>query len=180
MRTLTDASVALDPSKGTDAKFGDYSAFVLMMLAPDGVLYIDADLAIRNTAIIVDTALEIQCTFQPDGFCVEVNQFQQLLADELSRTSQQRSIMLPMYTIDNRVNKLVRIRRITPYLVQKRMRFKGGSPGARLLVEQLRDFPNGDHDDGPDALEMAIRLAGIMLSQPHEEVLGTVFDVPTF
>jgi hypothetical protein len=25
------------------------------------------------------------------------------------------------------------------------------------LVDQLRDFPIGDHDDGPDALEMAIR-----------------------
>ena len=74
-------TAALDPSKGTDAKFGDYSAFAMMMLGPDGVLYIDADLAIRNTAIIVDTALEIQRTFQPDCFAVEVNQFQQLLAD---------------------------------------------------------------------------------------------------
>jgi hypothetical protein len=27
------------------------------------------------------------------------------------------------------------------------------------LVNQLRDFPLGDHDDGPDALEMAVRLA---------------------
>jgi len=36
---------------------------------------------------------------------------------------------------------------------------KSGSPGTRLLVDQLRDFPAGDHDDGPDALEMALRLA---------------------
>jgi hypothetical protein len=27
------------------------------------------------------------------------------------------------------------------------------------LVDQLRDFPAGAHDDGPDALEMALRLA---------------------
>jgi hypothetical protein len=33
------------------------------------------------------------------------------------------------------------------------------SPSTHLLVEQLRDFPCGAHDDGPDALEMAIRLA---------------------
>jgi phage terminase large subunit-like protein len=39
------------------------------------------------------------------------------------------------------------------------LRFKANSPGARLLVRQLRDFPNADHDDGPDALEMAVRLA---------------------
>jgi hypothetical protein len=43
-------------------------------------------------------------------------------------------------------------------------RFKGGSPGARLLIEQLRDFPCGDHDDGPDALEMAVRLGNDMFA----------------
>jgi hypothetical protein len=30
----------------------------------------------------------------------------------------------------------------------------------KALVDQLRDFPTGAHDDGPDALEMALRLAG--------------------
>jgi hypothetical protein len=34
----------------------------------------------------------------------------------------------------------------------------------------LRDFPNGDHDDGPDALEMAVRLAGELLAQTHDPV----------
>lgn len=67
--------------------------------------------------------------------------------------------MMPHYSIDNRVNKPVRIRRLTPLLSQGKLRFKGGSPGTRLLVEQLQDFPNGDHDDGPDALEMTLRLA---------------------
>jgi predicted phage terminase large subunit-like protein len=170
-------TVALDPSKGTDAKFGDYSAFAMMMLGRDGVLYVDADLAIRNTAIIVETALEIQRNFQPDGFCVEVNQFQQLLADEMDRMSRERGILLPLYTINNQVKKVVRIRRLTPWLAQKRLRFKGDSPGARLLVEQLRDFPNGDHDDGPDALEMAIRLAEGMFNEMEETVVGTVDDV---
>jgi hypothetical protein len=32
------------------------------------------------------------------------------------------------------------------------------------LVDQLRDFPQGSHDDGPDALEMALRLAEALLS----------------
>jgi hypothetical protein len=29
--------------------------------------------------------------------------------------------------------------------------------GGQLLVDQLRDFPNGDHDDAPDALEIGVR-----------------------
>jgi hypothetical protein len=39
------------------------------------------------------------------------------------------------------------------------LRFKANSASTRLLVEQLRDFPAAAHDDGPDALEMALRLA---------------------
>jgi predicted phage terminase large subunit-like protein len=69
------------------------------------------------------------------------------------------------------VNKLVRIRGLTPYLARGRIRFKGGSAGTQLLVEQLRDFPLADHDDGPDALEMAIQMASELLS-------GTSCDSP--
>lgn len=160
--------VALDPSKGVESKFGDYSAFVKLMVSA-GILYVDADLAIRNTRIISDTAAEIQRTFRADWFGVETNQFQQLLAEDLRRRGEELGVIMPLYTINNDVNKLVRIRRLTPYLSQKQIRFKGGSPSAKLLVEQLRDFPNGDHDDGPDALEMAIRLAGTLLDHAYAE-----------
>jgi len=159
--------VALDPSKGTDSKFGDYSAFAILMVS-DGVAYVDADMAIRNTTIITEVAVELQRQFQPDWFGVEVNQFQQLLADDLRRRGDEQGIMMPLYTINNQVNKLVRIRRLTPLLSQKRIRFKGDSRGARLLVEQMRDFPNGDHDDGPDALEMAVRLGGQFLQEQQD------------
>jgi hypothetical protein len=46
-----------------------------------------------------------------------------------------------------------------------RLRFKSDSPSTRLLVQQLQEFPVGDHDDGPDAAEMAIRLAAELLSR---------------
>jgi hypothetical protein len=78
--------------------------------------------------------------------------------------------MLPLWTIDNRVPKLVRIRRLTPSLSIGRMRFKAGSRGAKLLVEQLRDFPCGEHDYGPDALEMAVRLSGLLLRCPSDKI----------
>lgn len=162
-------AMALDPSKGKDARFGDYSAFVMLQLASDGTLYVDADLAVRNIAVIVDTALELSRNFQPDAFAVETNQFQELLATELLRVAQERRMFLPLYPIDNRVSKVVRIRRLTPLLAQGRIKFKAGSPGARLLMEQLRDFPHGDFDDGPDSLEMAFRLAGQYLASQWED-----------
>jgi len=58
------------------------------------------------------------------------------------------------------VAKPLRIRRLGPALARRRISFNAGSWGARELVNQLRDFPIGDHDDGPDALEMAFRLLG--------------------
>jgi len=71
---------------------------------------------------------------------------------------QQEKVHLPIYGLNNQTNKQVRIRRLGTYLAQRKLRFKSHSPGTALLVEQLRDFPVGDHDDGPDALEMALRL----------------------
>jgi predicted phage terminase large subunit-like protein len=81
-----------------------------------------------------------------------------------------RTMDLPLRTIENYENKVVRIRTLTPFLARGIMRFKGDSPGARLLVDQLRDFPLGDHDDGPDSLEMAVRLlAHLIRPEPVEE-----------
>jgi hypothetical protein len=43
------------------------------------------------------------------------------------------------------------------------LRFLRSSAATKVLVDQLRDFPTGAHDDGPDALEMALRLAEDLL-----------------
>lgn len=158
--------VALDPSKGRDAGYGDYSAFVKLHVGTDKKLYVDADLDVRNIAIIVETAVEISRTFKPDGFAVETNQFQELLAAEMDRVGKERGVGMPLYRFDNSVPKIVRIRRLTALLAMGAFRFKSNSRGAQLLVQQLRDFPHGEHDDGPDALEMAIRLAQGLLKPP--------------
>jgi hypothetical protein len=47
------------------------------------------------------------------------------------------------------------------------------SQGSRLLLDQLGEFPRGDHDDGPDALEMAVRtLNGIAATEYDSEELA--------
>ena len=78
-------------------------------------------------------------------------------------TSRLRTLAARPAAIVNHVSKPVRIRRLGPYLSSRRLRFKSASPGTRLLVEQLQTFPLSDHDDGPDALEMALRLAAELL-----------------
>jgi predicted phage terminase large subunit-like protein len=148
----------LDPSKGKDAQQGDYSAFVKLGMDKDLVLYVEADLQRRPTPQIVADGVEWVRQFRPDGFAIEINQFQELLVAELKRVGLQQKVPLPVYSVNNQVNKQVRIRRLGTYLAQRKLRFKARSGGTALLVEQLRDFPVGEHDDGPDALEMALRL----------------------
>ena len=50
---LVVKTMALDPSKGSDARRGDYSALVLLGVDRQGMLYVEADLARRPTPQIV-------------------------------------------------------------------------------------------------------------------------------
>jgi predicted phage terminase large subunit-like protein len=150
--------MAIDPSMGAGEK-GDYSAIVSVALHHQGTMYVDADLERRDTRRIVADCLRLAGNFRPHAVGVEANQFQQLLADNIAEQSRQAGMMLPIHSLINRENKRVRIRaRLTPYLARGELRFFRDSPGARLLVEQLAAFPLAHHDDGPDALEMAVRL----------------------
>jgi predicted phage terminase large subunit-like protein len=153
-------TMALDPSKGADARRGDYSALVVLGVDRAGMLYVEADLGRRPTPEIVATGAEWFRRFQPDVFGVESNQFQDLLAGQFEGEFRRQGILAARPVgIENRTPKVVRIRRLGPYLSTGRLRFKNQSASTRLLVEQLMQFPIADHDDGPDALEMALRLA---------------------
>jgi predicted phage terminase large subunit-like protein len=162
---LAVKTMALDPSKGGDDRRGDFSALVMLGVDRRGKAYIEADLRRRPTPQIVADGVELFRRFRPDVFGVEANQFQDLLAGEFEAEFRRQGILGPRpWPLENRTNKLVRIRRLGPYLSSRRLKFKNNSPGTRLLVEQLREFPVGDHDDGPDAAEMALRLAAELIA----------------
>jgi predicted phage terminase large subunit-like protein len=158
--TLNVRTIALDPSKGRDAGRGDYSAYVLLGIDLAGVAHVEADMARRPTPVMVADGAALYRRFRPNVFGVEANQFQELLCGEIaSEFGRQGMGHIVPAAIHNQASKLVRIRRLGPWLSQRRLRFLRGSTSTQKLVEQLRDFPVGAHDDGPDALEMALRLA---------------------
>lgn len=157
--------VALDPSKGRDAERGDYSAIGRIGVTAEGVYYIEADLDRRpTTQVVADTVRHLR-DFRASEFAVEVNQYQSLLSDEIIREMEHQRVYANIHPLDNRVKKEVRIRRLGPLLASKRIKFKAGSKGTTLLVNQMRDFPNGDHDDGPDMLEMGTRIAATIFEE---------------
>jgi hypothetical protein len=158
-------TLALDPSKGADSRRGDYSALVALGVDRQGIIYVEADLARRSTPDVVAHGVEWFRRFGPDVFAVEANQFQNLLAVQFESEFRRQGLLAARPSpIENLAPKQVRIRRLGAYLSTRRLRFKSDSPGTKLLVEQLMQFPIADHDDGPDALEMAIRLADQFLA----------------
>jgi predicted phage terminase large subunit-like protein len=167
-------TLALDPSKGADARHGDYSAFVLLGIDPAGQIFLEADLARRPSPQMVTDGVELCHRFQPHAFGLESNQFQELLgADFAAEFIRQGMIGIAPCSIENRIPKAVRIRRLGPLLAARRLRFKTRSPGTGMLVEQLKEFPLAAHDDGPDAAEMAVRLAEAYLQTgPVNDGLG--------
>lgn len=161
----------LDPSKGRDARNSDYSAWVIAGVDRQGNIWVEADLERRPSTKIVEDGLDLYQQHQPRAIGIEVNQFQSLLAVEFRRAARLRKYQtLPVFGITNTVNKQVRIRSIGPYLAQRKLWFKSDSPGTRLLVQQLREFPSGAHDDGPDALDMAIRLIKHLLGHKEKSI----------
>ena len=91
-----------------------------------------------------------------DVLVVENNDGLGLVLEEFHRQAAERNLLFPLDGIRNDLNKVVRIRRLGIYFARAQVRFRN-TAGTRLLIEQLREFPHADHDDGPDALELAVR-----------------------
>lgn len=169
--------IAVDPSKGKDAGRGDYSAIVKLAVDSSGVFYVDANLKRRPVDQIIADTLEEHRRFRPLKLGIETNQFQSLIVEELLEEATARDVHVDVVELDNRVKKQMRIRRLSPLLAQRRLRFRRGSEGAALLVQQLRDFPVGDFDDGPDALEMAARIAADVMEGEDEDLVAGNLEI---
>lgn len=153
---ITISTLSIDPSKGKDARHGDYSAIVKLARDRSNVLYCDAVMLKMDSEQIISRFAKEATDFEPDALVVETNQFQHLLAKQIMVECESRGTDIPIIQLYNTINKDVRIRRIGPYLANRNIRFRR-SEGSRLLVAQLREFPLGKFDDGPDSLEMALR-----------------------
>lgn len=153
------AALAVDPSKGRRA--GDFSAIVFAGLS-GGLFWIDASIERRPPEQTVGDAITMAQRYTPHVVAVEANAFQFLLAPEFDRQCRERRLPpLPVQLVDQTAPKMMRIARLGPHLLCEHLRLRD-TPGCRLLARQLRDFPQSDHDDGPDALELAIRMLTLM------------------
>jgi hypothetical protein len=148
---------ALDPSKGASGR-ADFQAHVLVALARFGTLYVDCEL--RREPGWVERAIDLAQVWNPAEVIAEANNTMGLMRPAAERILKERAAQgrAGRLNYTERINsapKPVRIRRLSDYLRRNQIRVRN-SPGGRLLVDQLRDWPNGAHDDGPDALATAV------------------------
>ena len=91
-----------------------------------------------------------------EHFMVEDNHFQAVMVENLERRARDANVKLKIKPLTNRANKQSRIANLEPEVTQGHLRF---SRRHELLLDQLLQFPLAVHDDGPDALEMAVEAA---------------------
>lgn len=160
-KDLTHLVVAVDPATGLALKDGDYAAIVALGVDKKGQIFCEADLERAGPVETNERLIDFcrQLPRMPDVIAVEAQGFQFLMTTlasiQLATTSLEDRMVA--YTVEDRdvpVNKTNRITELDPLIVNRDIKFIR-SPSTSLLVSQLQNFPSRDHDDGPDALELA-------------------------
>ncbi|MBQ4578791.1 MAG: phage terminase large subunit [Clostridia bacterium] len=151
-----------DPSLGKTAD-ADFSA--ILTLAREertGILYVlEADLQRRHPDAIIRDILDKARRLQREygarytAFGAETNQFQWFLKERLAAESAAQGVYLPITEVRAASDKVLRIQSLQPDIRNGYIRF---CRDQTELLRQLEQFPLGCHDDGPDALEGAVRL----------------------
>ena len=144
---------AIDPSLGKSAKGRDPSAILVGALSPgDNILHvIEASIRKRLPDTIIDHTISMQIEHRCQLWFVEAVQFQEFLRTEIMHKAARVGVALPTVPIVPIADKQLRIERLQPPVASGLIRFAAHQ---KVLLDQLRQFPNGAHDDGPDCLEM--------------------------
>ncbi|MCH8151415.1 MAG: phage terminase large subunit [Planctomycetes bacterium] len=149
---------ACDPSMGNKGPRGDYSA-IITLFVPRGspIRYVvAADIRRRKPDEIIDAIIEHHKLYRYRLFGMESVQYQAFLASELRKRALARGMPLRVTELTPHSNKQGRIEALQPAVRGGRIRF---SRRQTDLLDQLRQFPLGAYDDGPDALQMAYMVS---------------------
>jgi predicted phage terminase large subunit-like protein len=151
----------LDPAMGGEG--GDFAAIATVGRDPNGYLYV-LDVWLDRAAPSEQLArlFDLHAEWDYERFGIETNAFQRLLLDPLEterrrRRAEGRPWDLAVAERRHRGPKQERVLALEPLVDAGRLLFNEAL--SRLFLGQLEDFPDGRHDDGPDAVAGAVELA---------------------
>ena len=184
LATVSPRKIAsLDLSKGKSER-SDFQAMVAIQRDDQGNIYIrKADINRRTRRELVQRVFQFSQVMDLGSivsFVVESNGFQEWFKQELQEESAKQGFDLPIVEQIHTVSKYDRVVKIAPMAEGGRIFFppeEEEDADMKLLRRQMEEFPDGRHDDGPDALAMAIEESGRLTRETGSEVLDlSIFD----
>jgi predicted phage terminase large subunit-like protein len=152
---------AVDPSlgkKGTSGATGDPSAILVGGFNRNTMILdvVEADICRRVPDLIITRAVELQIEYGCIGWAIESVQYQYILNSLLIKAGAAQGIAFPAIPVIPINDKNLRIMSLQPHVNNGLIRL---GHNQSTLIEQLKFYPEADHDDGPDSLEMLWKLA---------------------
>lgn len=165
LKDATGRPLPLDFYCAWDIAFGkssrsDYNAIVTVARdRKTGIIYaVDVWAKKCPAHEALEVAVKKTIQFKPKIFAVETVQAQHdFYRQLLEKLSQRKVYGTKLKGITSKTKKEERIESLEPLIENGVLRFMRHQ---RLLLEMLEQFPTHDHDDLPDALQMAVELCG--------------------
>lgn len=141
---------------------GDYSAIITVGRSPNGVFYvIDSYIKRVHPDVLIEEVVSKAMKYQYEKIAVESQAAQEFFADKLGDALQAAGYpaitRLKQIKQRSQARKELRIESLLPDIQNGGIRFNRSHS---LLLEMFELYPNHNHDDGPDALHMAVSCAG--------------------
>lgn len=155
-----------DEDKPEKKKDGSYAAIIKVARCSQGHLWV-MDAWIKRRSVVKQVRAFVDFFVfgpRPQKMAAETVAFATLVMNELGREEVARGVRLPVEEIKQTGSKEVRLKSLQPYFERKLVHLNLAQGDQELLKEQLVHLDNPNiEDDGPDALEMAIRkLEGLV------------------
>lgn len=149
---------ALDPSMGKQTKGRDPSALLVGGLNRETMVLdvVEAEIARRVPDLIIMRAIELQREYNCLAWQVETVAFQEFLHTELIKRAALAGIAFPGVPGPMGRVKDLAILSLQPYTNNGQIRLHRSQT---TLIEHVKFWPEADHDEGPDTLEMLWNIA---------------------
>lgn len=158
---------SVDPSLGKKGKGRDPSAILIggFNRLHGTMDVLEASIRRRLPDIIISDVIEMQRKYHCMLWFIEAVQFQEFLRTTLMATAAKQGVGISAVPITPTADKDLRIERLQPPVAAGLIRLNSTQ---QTMIDQLQQWPNADHDDGPDCLDMlwqnTLRYAGGLVS----------------
>lgn len=146
---------AVDPSLGRKGHGRDPSAILIGGIDRSGrapiLDVVEASIRKRLPDVIIADCISMQKEYKCSLWFIEAVQFQEFFRTEVMVRALEQGVALPALPVIPHADKALRIERLQPPVSAGLIRFHNSQT---TLIQQLQQYPNADHDDGPDCLEM--------------------------